>query len=343
MDRQKTNKRNFDQLVSVASAIELVNECKRFCSASDKKVCECKEIASYAIDSYIPESTIIDIWKRLDRFHPEHNIGLVLGKTINPRAKGVLTSWASQARNLGESLSIFINNIELMNSSEHWGIKVEGQLCYLTFTLDQTKMYPVKAIERSMCSLLCWARMLTANSFPLEQATFSFEKPSYVDEYEAIFGGSLTFGSRFNQLIFKVEFLDLIIESGNDLLKSIMEEKALVAMEKQRNQTPFQSRVRVILENGLDSAIEIPSVDQVAKEMHISRQTLFRRLLAEKTNYTKVLNEVRKQRASQLISSSKYSITETSYLLGFKDSSSFYKAFRRWYGISPKEYATKTL
>ena len=35
---------------------------------------------------------------------------------------------------------------------------------------------------------------------------------------------------------------------------------------------------------------------------------------------------------------SRLSITEISFLLGFSDTSSFTRAFRRWFGKSPRDY-----
>ncbi|UGA53673.1 AraC family transcriptional regulator [Vibrio sp. VB16] len=329
----------FDGKVSVASAINLVDECDNFCSAKERERCPCDDLYTLDVEAYISESIIIDIWNRLDKLHPDRDIGLTLGKRVNPRAKGILTSWASQACSVGESLNIFINNISLMNASEYWDLKIEGRLCYLTYAITKTKDYPVMAIERSISELLCWVRSLSRHPFILESATFSFDKPKNIEKYEELFGVSLSFGSSSNSLVFPLELLDLPIESGSVLLKGIMEHKALETIDRLSGQATYEVQVKKILEESFDSGEGVPSAVQVASKMYVSRQTLFRRLQSEGTNYTGIVNLFRKYRVKKLLNSTGLSISEVSYRLGFKDVSSFYKAYRRWFGNTPVRHS----
>ena len=42
--------------------------------------------------------------------------------------------------------------------------------------------------------------------------------------------------------------------------------------------------------------------------------------------------------AAGYIEQSQLAITEIAYLLGFSDASNFTRAFRRWHGVSPRQY-----
>ena len=49
------------------------------------------------------------------------------------------------------------------------------------------------------------------------------------------------------------------------------------------------------------------------------------------------MRQVRTGLAEHYIGNDKYSVTEIAFLLGFSDTSSFSRAFRDWFGLSPSE------
>ena len=78
-------------------------------------------------------------------------------------------------------------------------------------------------------------------------------------------------------------------------------------------------------------------MDSLAKQMGLSRQTLFRKLKAEETTFEKVLDELRHALALHYLSGKKVSVNETAYLVGFSDPAAFSRAFKRWTGFSPRD------
>ena len=63
-------------------------------------------------------------------------------------------------------------------------------------------------------------------------------------------------------------------------------------------------------------------------------------LLTKETgkSFSQLLLEQRMERAASLLKASTLSIEEIAYMLGYSNSSNFYKAFREFYGCSPREY-----
>ena len=76
----------------------------------------------------------------------------------------------------------------------------------------------------------------------------------------------------------------------------------------------------------------------IAKRMARSVSTLQRQLTGEGTSYREVQDDVREQLAAEYVREGKYSLSQIAYLLGFSDQSNFSRAFKRWKGVSPKEY-----
>ena len=67
-------------------------------------------------------------------------------------------------------------------------------------------------------------------------------------------------------------------------------------------------------------------------------RSLQRKLQQKDTSFKKILNEVREDLALKYIKDSSLTVSEISFLLGFAETSSFSRAFKRWTGGSPKAY-----
>ena len=76
----------------------------------------------------------------------------------------------------------------------------------------------------------------------------------------------------------------------------------------------------------------------VADKMHMSPRNLQLKLAAENTTFQDILDNTRQSLATGYMEQSHLAITEIAYLLGFSDASNFTRAFRRWFGVSPREY-----
>ncbi len=81
------------------------------------------------------------------------------------------------------------------------------------------------------------------------------------------------------------------------------------------------------------------TVETVAAQFRMSERTLRRRLREEATSYQEILDDVRAELARHYLTKEKREIVEVALLLGFSDQSAFTKAFRRWIGQTPADFA----
>lgn len=83
----------------------------------------------------------------------------------------------------------------------------------------------------------------------------------------------------------------------------------------------------------------VADVTMVSASMRISSRTLQRRLVQAGTSYQERLDEIRKTWASQYLTHHRQmSLTELSQLLGFGDLSTSSCRFKRWFGVSPRQW-----
>jgi AraC-like DNA-binding protein len=71
-------------------------------------------------------------------------------------------------------------------------------------------------------------------------------------------------------------------------------------------------------------------------------KTLSRRLKVEGTSHQQLLDQLRFQLAERYLRDENLSIGEIAFLLGYSDTSSFNKAFKRWTGSAPQHYRQRS-
>lgn len=81
-----------------------------------------------------------------------------------------------------------------------------------------------------------------------------------------------------------------------------------------------------------------PTLRDMAQKLHLSVRTLNRRLQAASTTYQDLLDDVRRQRAGELLVERRHRVGDIAAALGYRDPASFGRAFKRWYGTTPGRY-----
>lgn len=81
-----------------------------------------------------------------------------------------------------------------------------------------------------------------------------------------------------------------------------------------------------------------PAADRIAEHLHLGPRGLERHLADEGCRYDLVLNQCRQDLALQHMRDPDSSLSEVACLLGFVDTASFSRAFKRWTGLTPAQY-----
>ncbi|WP_316810893.1 two-component regulator propeller domain-containing protein [Pedobacter heparinus] len=101
----------------------------------------------------------------------------------------------------------------------------------------------------------------------------------------------------------------------------------------------FLERAMAYIEQNISEASL--SVEELGKEVGMSRVTLYRKIKAL-TDQTAIefIRSVRLKRAAQLLEQNKLNVNEVAYMVGFQDIDYFRRCFKEQFGYTPKEYAS---
>ena len=80
------------------------------------------------------------------------------------------------------------------------------------------------------------------------------------------------------------------------------------------------------------------TIVQLAAKLHLSKRSLQRHLSDEGTSFKQVLEETRAELAEHYLSRTSATLEEISYLLGYTNPASFFRAFQTWFGMTPTAY-----
>jgi signal transduction histidine kinase/ligand-binding sensor domain-containing protein/DNA-binding response OmpR family regulator len=142
----------------------------------------------------------------------------------------------------------------------------------------------------------------------------------------------------FNAKLLNARVENLLENRKN--LKILFNKKNLFSIDKISPSivdTQFLAKSVKIIEENLAEPDFTP--EKFAQMMALSRVQLYRKINAL-TNYPvfEFIKTIRLKKAAEMLSSGKYNVTETAYLVGFKDITHFSKSFKKTFGISPSKF-----
>jgi AraC-like DNA-binding protein len=164
---------------------------------------------------------------------------------------------------------------------------------------------------------------------------FKQEEPEYSDFFYKILGKSVEFSKEYNQIVIPVYLLDYMLPESDPNTAKMAEKICQDILQSLEQRETYPEKVRKIIFSYKES---LPTFDQVAEVLHLHPRTLGRRLKQYNTSYQVILDEVRKELALEYLADPDILIDDIAYSLRFNDASSFYRAFKKWTGRTPRSY-----
>jgi len=164
--------------------------------------------------------------------------------------------------------------------------------------------------------------------------------PAPVDlaPYRAAFRCPVSFDAPCNSLLFAHADMLAPLPTSNPLLAE-MHERFAGEYLRRFDHAKTSYRAREVIIRRLPEGE--PRRDEIAGELCMSERTLQRRLEEEKTSFVQLLDDTRRELAEQYLGRLNLSLAQAAYLLGFADQSSFFRACRRWFDLSPGQYRSQ--
>jgi AraC-like DNA-binding protein len=151
-----------------------------------------------------------------------------------------------------------------------------------------------------------------------------------------VFQCPVLFNEPVNQMLLEDRLLDISLPFADPSLSELLDHHAQRLLKRLPIEDGFLSELRRVLSEGL-SAGDV-RLTTTARKLAVSRRALQRVLTGQGTSYKAILDRMRYELAAELMRESGIDVEEIARFLGFSSSRSFYRAFKRWTGETPREF-----
>ena len=156
-------------------------------------------------------------------------------------------------------------------------------------------------------------------------------------EMRSFFGCDVEFGADSDEVIVPAPVASLPIVGTDNYLNDLLLRYAEEALaDRPQVRASLRSAVERVLPQLLPHAKA--SASNVAQKLAISTRTLSRKLRDENVAFAEILEETRAAFAKRYLAERDLPVSEIAWLLGYGEVSSFTHAFKRWTGMTPRQF-----
>mgnify|MGYP000119310432 FL=1 len=285
----------------------------------------------------IPVDKMTQLWNLAEEISGDDCIGLEVIKYVSPTSFHALTYANMASSTIRESLERMVKFSNVVSTAVN--IEIEDHDDQVIVTMHRvSNMLELShhALDAFIGMMVTQGRQAVHNNPEyIHWAKLKRPAPKDTLRHQDAFNCPITFSSDCYQVCLNRALVDQVIPSGNAELVRINEQVLADYMSRFNKNDVVAGVYHALIE--LMPKGE-PSREKVADMLGTTSRSLHRKLNEVDTSYKTILDDTRKSLALQYIRQTDISITTITYQLGFLDSSSFSRSFKRWTGQSPSDY-----
>ncbi|WP_062379874.1 AraC family transcriptional regulator [Pseudomonas abietaniphila] len=263
-------------------------------------------------------------------------IGLPLGRRMHVSSYGILGYALLTSATFGDALRLALEYPALLGTLYDLRLIEDGEHIWFSAS-DYRDDEGLRVFNAELCmaSLKVICDDLLGKPLPLLNARFQHTAPDYLASYTDSFPCPLHFNAADNAFAFEKHWLDQPLPLADRVTHRDMRERCRRQNIEFTGRQAWLGRIRHLLAGQLD---QTPSLGALAQKMNCSERTLRRHLQATGSSYQQLLDELRFERAKQLLQEEQLPIHRIAEALGFSETASFRHAFIRWSGVAPSQF-----
>jgi AraC-like DNA-binding protein len=293
--------------------------------------------AESATEVVLPLPALVELLDACAGAIGDRSLGLHLAGRMPRGAYGVVEFASASAPTIRESVariarySGLLNEIVTVRIEEHDGVGiVEQRFAGAPRGLGQ------HGNEFFVATLLGRARQLSGHPCVPERAWFAHAQPepAALAELLAFLGTTrVRFDAGGNGVAMAPEVLDVPLLTSDPPLLNLLDRTAEQSLAGKPGASPLLTTVRRRIR---ESLVDAPTLESVAGALKMSARTLQRRLADEGATFQALVDDIRRDLATELIRDPRRPLGEVAFLLGYAELSPFVRAYKRWTGKTPR-------
>ncbi|ENW95353.1 AraC family transcriptional regulator [Acinetobacter sp. NIPH 298] len=269
-------------------------------------------------------------------------IALILAEHANLQDFGLMGYLASTSLDLQQALQLLQRyyslifkqtNLEQLNVQQ---FSDHIQIVWSASYPDYRGMY-----ELNLALIFKIAQSIVQDALiPPQVIQFGYTPHMALYHFERFYGCSIQVQAGHYAIHFSNQVLKAKSIAADQQLNQVLSSQAQQSMNSitsvEMQQQQFKQKIQSYIEQGLLQQEEVLQ-RYVAKRLHCSERTLQRQLKAYQLNFQDILDQYRLEQSKLYLQQGK-SFSEIAERLNYADQSAFGRAFKRWTGITPKQF-----
>ncbi|WP_295749278.1 AraC family transcriptional regulator [Undibacterium sp.] len=266
----------------------------------------------------------------------EPALGLLVGERLVANTHGILGYAAINSASLRQAVQLLAHYLRVRTSLVLLSHEIHGDQFRLVFIepvpLGEIRRPVLEAVILTIKNLLDHIAMGSCN---VSEVAFPFDAPDYAALAQDLFKCELRYGQAWAGIALPLNSIDLPLKMADPASFQDAVQICQRELDKLLKNESLSTQLRRIM---LEKQGGFPSLNVMARLLHLTPRTLHRRLLQEQTSYKEIIEDVRHTLALEYLKSGQLSIQEIAYMLGYSDIANFRRAFKRWEQLAPSLY-----
>lgn len=193
--------------------------------------------------------------------------------------------------------------------------------------------------RQNMFARVGWATQQLEHALDMRVAPVMIElataAPLHTSSFQKKYHGRIRFGAPYNRISFPNSLLSRPLRRNDNHLYEIILKAATGEMDRFGAMGSPLSRVaNEVATNLSHGACTLP---YIASNLGMSQRAVQRLLEKEGTSFRKLSEEIRRSAAERYLRNTDLPMKEIAFLLGFSELSTFSRAVKTWFGVSPRK------
>jgi AraC-like DNA-binding protein len=263
-------------------------------------------------------------------------LGIHLAEHIDLRELGLLYYVLASSNTLGDALK---RGSRYQSTIHNEGIQItyresHSKVSIIFEHVGVARLNDRHQIEFFVVILLRLCRQLIGRHLSPKAIRLLHRRTKLPIKFRSLFGCNVAFGSNRDEVLYSQAVKNTLVVDADPYLNKLLVRYCEEALSDRRVASQaWQLRV----ENAITPLLPHGQADmaEVAQRLSVTRRTLTRRLASEGHTFGEVRDRLRLDLAKRYIQEHDLQISNVAWLLGYRETSTFYHAFRRWTGKTP--------
>ncbi|WP_445115330.1 AraC-like transcriptional regulator QhpR [Acinetobacter sp. WZC-1] len=263
------------------------------------------------------------------------NFGLHYGQQFQPKSLGLIGYIGLCSPTLETALQNMAEYFHLHQKDTLTRMVDLGECWRLDYQIQHGAILTRRQdAELTLGMLMNVIREVLGAHYSPREIHFEHTRPELWQEHSKLFNASVYFDQPFNSIVLLKKDLQHSMPTSDPLLLTVMLDSLRLlnlSMQSQQFSDQVRSHIQLELSEGE------PVLEKVAADLGLRSYVLARRLKTEGLNFSALVDQVRCELAEHYIGQKNISISEMALLLGYSEVSALSRAFKRWFGVNPRQ------